>query len=117
MDDAATALLVTCCLAREIGPGDVVGVGLGTPAGLAAALLAQRTSAPDAVVVVSGAISPRADVAECMGGAGALGGRAAGFVSHLESMEMAERQAMTLQFLRPAQVDAARQPERQPRGR
>ena len=40
-----------------------------------------------------------------MAGAGALGGRAAGFVSHLESMEMAERQAMTLQFLRPAQVD------------
>ena len=107
MDDAATAVLVTCCLAREIAAGDVVGVGLGTPAGLAAALLAQRVHAPDAVVIVSGAVSPRADVAECVAGAAALRDRAAGFVSHLESMEMAERQAMTVQFLRPAQVDAA----------
>jgi len=106
MDDAATAVLVTCCLAREIAAGDVVGVGLGTPAGLAGALLAQRAHAPDAVVIVSGAVSPRADVAECVAGAAALRGRAAGFVSHVESMEMAERRAMTVQFLRPAQVDA-----------
>jgi acyl CoA:acetate/3-ketoacid CoA transferase beta subunit len=106
MDDAQVAALITCCLAREIVDGDVVGVGLGTPAGLAAALLAQRTHAPAAHVIVSGAVSPRAGVAECMAGASALDGAAAGFVSHLETMEMAERRAMTLQFLRPAQIDA-----------
>jgi glutaconate CoA-transferase subunit B len=97
---------MTCCLAREIQDGDVVGVGLGTPLGLAAALLAQKVHAPGASVLVAGAVSPRAGVAACMAGAGALAGRAAGFVSHLETMEMAERQTMTVQFLRPAQVDA-----------
>jgi glutaconate CoA-transferase subunit B len=106
MDDASAASLMSCCLAREIADDDVVGVGLGTPLGLAAALMARRTHAPGATVLVSGAVSPRASVAECMGGAGTLAGRAAGYVSHLESMEMAERRAMTLQFLRPAQIDA-----------
>jgi glutaconate CoA-transferase subunit B len=106
MDDAEVATLVTCCLAREIRGRDVVGVGLGTPAGLAAALLAQRTHAPGAHVLVGGAVSPRAGVERCMAGTAALAGTAAGFVSHLETMEMAERGAMTLQFLRPAQVDA-----------
>jgi glutaconate CoA-transferase subunit B len=106
MDDSAAASLMSCCLAREIADEDVVGVGLGTPLGLAAALMARRTHAPGATVLVSGAVSPRASVAECMGGAGMLAGRSAGFVSHLESMEMAERRAMTLQFLRPAQIDA-----------
>jgi glutaconate CoA-transferase subunit B len=107
MDDAATAVLMSCCLAREIGDQDVVGVGLGTPLGLSAALMARRSHAPAATVLVSGAVSPRASVAMCMGGAGTLAGHTAGFVSHLESMEMAERRTMTLQFLRPAQVDAA----------
>ena len=106
MDEPETAVLMACCLAREILDTDVVGVGLGTPLGLAAALLAQRVHAPGAHVLIGGAVSPRAGVAACMGGAGALAGRAAGFVSHLETMEMAERQTMTLQFLRPAQVDA-----------
>jgi glutaconate CoA-transferase subunit B len=105
MDDAQAAALITCCLAREIADGDVVGVGLGTPAALAAALLAQRSHAPAAQVIVSGAVSPHAGVAECMAGAAALDGAAAGFVSHVETMEMAERRAMTLQFLRPAQID------------
>jgi acyl CoA:acetate/3-ketoacid CoA transferase beta subunit len=40
-----TAALMTCRLAREIHDGDVVGVGLGTPLALAAALLARRTHA------------------------------------------------------------------------
>jgi glutaconate CoA-transferase subunit B len=101
------ATLMTCRLAREIDDDDVVGVGLGTPLGLAAALLARRTHAPNAQVLTAGAISPDADVCVCMGGAAALEGRTAGFVSHIATMEMAERRAMTLQFLRPAQIDAA----------
>jgi glutaconate CoA-transferase subunit B len=106
MNESQTATLLTCCLARELRSDDIVGVGLGTPAGLAAALLAQRSGAIGAQVLVSGALSPRAGVAECMAGAAALAGRTAGYVSHLESMEMAERRTMTVQFLRPAQVDA-----------
>jgi glutaconate CoA-transferase subunit B len=105
MDDSQTAVLMACCLAREVLETDVVGVGLGTPLGLAGALLAQKVHAPSAAVLVAGAVSPRAGVGECMGGAGALAGRTAGFVSHVETMEMAERRTMTLQFLRPAQVD------------
>jgi len=97
--------LMTCRLAREVQDGDVVGVGLGTPLALAAALLARRTYAPDADVLVAGALSPDADLATCMRGADALVGRTTGFVPHLLTMEQAERGAMTLQFLRPAEVD------------
>jgi glutaconate CoA-transferase, subunit B len=101
------ATLMACRLAREVHEGDVVGVGLGTPLALAAALAARRAEAPGAQVIVSGAVSPDADVATCLRGAGALAGRAAGFAPHLLTMEWAERRAMTLQFLRPAQVDGA----------
>lgn len=102
-----TATLMTCRLAREVGDGDVVGVGLGTPLALAAALLARRTHAPGAHVLVGGALSPDADLATCLRGAPALQGRTPAFVSHLLTMEQAERGAMTLQFLRPAEVDGA----------
>jgi glutaconate CoA-transferase subunit B len=105
MTPEETATLMTCRLAREVHDGDVVGVGLGTPLALAAALLARRVHAPGADVIVAGAISPDADLATCLRGAGALTGRTAGYAVHLLTMEMAERGAMTLQFLRPAQVD------------
>lgn len=97
--------VMTVALAREIVDGDVVGVGLGTPLAVAAALLARATHAPDAHVLVGGAVDPDADMATCLGGPAALLGRTAGYVPHLDTMDMAERQAMTLQFLRPAQVD------------
>lgn len=93
---------MTCALAREIHPDDVVGVGLGTPTALCAALLAQRTHAAGATVLVGGAVSPRATVAQCLHHD--IRGRTPGYVPHLDTMDMAERQAMTLQFLRPAQV-------------
>jgi acyl CoA:acetate/3-ketoacid CoA transferase beta subunit len=99
------ATLMACRLAREVSDGDVVGVGLGTPLGLAAALAARRSHAPGADVVVAGAVSPDADVADCLAGAGSLAGCTAGFAPHLLTMEWAERQAMTVQFLRPAEVD------------
>jgi glutaconate CoA-transferase, subunit B len=101
------ATLMTCALAREVTDDDVVGVGLGTPLALAAALLARRTHAPGADVLVAGALSPDADLATCLRGAPALEGRTAAYVSHVLTMEQAERQAMTLQFLRPAEVDGA----------
>lgn len=107
MSDRDVATLLTCRLAREVRDGDVVGVGLGTPLALCAALLARRTHAPGAEVIVAGALSPDADLATCLRGASALAGRTPGYVSHLLTMEQAERGAMTLQFLRPAEVDGA----------
>jgi len=100
-----TCDLLAAVLARQVRDGDVIGVGLGTPLALCAALVSLRTHAPSAEVLVAGAVSPDADLLSCMRGAAAMVGRTAGFVPHLETMDMAERQAMTLQFLRPAQVD------------
>lgn len=105
MDRAALADVMIGALAAEIVDGDVVGVGLGTPLAVAAALLARQTSAPGAHVLVGGAVNPRADLATCLAGPAALEGLTAGYVPHLDTMGMAEGQAMTLQFLRPAQVD------------
>src|SRR5581483_7529742 len=72
---------------------------------LCACLVARETHAPRAAVLVGGAVSPAATLLECLGGPAALAGRTPGYVPHLDTMDMAERQAMTLQFLRPAQVD------------
>jgi glutaconate CoA-transferase subunit B len=105
MNGAERAALIACRLSREISDGDVVGVGLGTPLALAAALAARAGQAPGAHVLVAGALSPDADVTTCMGGAAALRGRTTAFVPHVLTMEMAERRSMTLQFLRPAEVD------------
>lgn len=98
---------MACRLGREITDGDVVGVGLGTPLALAAALAARRSHAPGSHLLVAGALDPDADLITCMRGAAALAGRTPAFVPHVLTMEMAERQAMTLQFLRPGQVDGA----------
>jgi glutaconate CoA-transferase subunit B len=100
-----TADLMVAVLAREVRDGDVVGVGLGTPLALCACLVARHTHAPGADLLVGGAVSPEVDLLTCMRGAGAVEGRTAGYVPHIDTMDMAERQAMTLQFLRPAQVD------------
>ncbi len=100
-----TADLMVAVLAREVRDGDVVGVGLGTPLALCACLVARRTHAPGADLLVGGAVSPDVDLLTCMRGARAVEGRTAGYVPHIDTMDMAERQAMTLQFLRPAQVD------------
>jgi glutaconate CoA-transferase subunit B len=94
-------------LAREIVDGDLVGVGLGTPLALAAALLAKAAHAPDAHVLAGGALDAKADLPVYMGGSRNLVGRAPGWVSHFDSMDMAERHRMTLQILRPAQVDGS----------
>jgi glutaconate CoA-transferase subunit B len=99
-----TVDLMAAALMREVHDDDVVGVGLGTPLALCAALAARRAGAPGAEVLVAGAVSPDADLLACLRGAQALVGLTAGFVPHLETMDMAERRAMTLQFLRPAQI-------------
>lgn len=105
MSAGSVADTMVCALAREVHDDDVVGVGLGTPLALCACLVARETHAPRAAVLVGGAVSPAATLLECLGGPAALAGRTPGYVPHLDTMDMAERQAMTLQFLRPAQVD------------
>ncbi len=107
MPASELATLIACRLGREIVDGDVVGVGLGTPLALAAALAARRGHAPGSHLLVAGALDPDADLATCLRGAAALAGRTTAFVPHIETMDQAERGAMTLQFLRPAQVDGA----------
>jgi glutaconate CoA-transferase subunit B len=92
-------------LAAEIQDGDVLGVGLGTPLAVTAGLLARATHAPDAHLLVGGAVDPAADLATCLGGSRSMVGHTAGFVPHMDTMDMAERQSMTLQILRPGQVD------------
>jgi len=100
-----TADLMVTVLARQVRDDDVVGVGLGTPLALCACLVARRTHAPGAAVLVGGAVSPETDLLTCMRGARAVEGHTPGYVPHIDTMDMAERQAMSLQFLRPAQVD------------
>ncbi len=94
--------LVTVVLAREVHDDDVVGVGLGTPLALCSALVARATTTPNAQVLVGGAVSPVGTLAECL--KNDFTGRTAGFIQHIDTLDMAERQAMTLQFLRPAEV-------------
>ncbi len=99
--------LMAVALARMVVPGDVVGVGLGTPLALVAALLARRRYDGSVHVLAGGALDVDGDVDVWMGGPTSTAGRTPGFVAHFDSMDMAERQNMTLQFLRPAQIDAA----------
>lgn len=94
-------------LARRIGDGDVLGVGLGTPLAVLAGLLARRSHAPRSHLLVGGAVDPEADFATVLAGPRALAGRTAGFMPHLETMGMAESRRMTVQILRPAQIDGA----------
>ncbi len=42
MSDRAVTDLMTVCLARSVSAGDFIGVGLGTPIALIAAVLAQQ---------------------------------------------------------------------------
>ncbi len=105
VDPLTIADTMACVLAREIQDEDVLGVGLGTPLAVLAGLLARRTHAPLSHLLVGGAVDPDADFDTVLGGPAALAGRTAGYVPHLETMGMAESQQMTLQILRPAQID------------
>lgn len=107
VDRRAVADLMIGVLAAQVRDGDLLGVGLGTPLAVAAGLVARATTAPGAHVLVGGAVDPDADLATCLAGPAALAGRTTGWVPHLDTMGMAESRTMTLQFLRPAQVDGS----------
>lgn len=99
--------VMATALAHEIADGDLLGVGLGTPLAVMAGLLARKTHAPRSHLLAGGAVDPDADFATVLCGPAALVGRTAGFVPHLETMGMAESRQMTVQILRPAQIDGA----------
>ncbi len=103
---AARADLLAVALSRLVEAGDVIGVGLGTPLALVAALLARSRHGDSVHVLAGGALDVDGDIDVWTGGPDRTMGRTPGYVPHFDSMDMAERQAMTLQFLRPAQVDA-----------
>lgn len=105
-DRDAVADLMVVALARLVASGDVIGVGLGTPLALVAALVARDRHDHNVHVLAGGALDVDGNVDVWMGGPDAMTGKTPGFVSHFDSMDMAERQVMTLQFLRPAQIDA-----------
>lgn len=104
-DRREVADIMVSVLAGEVRDGDLVGVGLGTPLAIAAGLVARATTAPGSHLLVAGAVDPDADLATCLAGPSALSGHTAGWVPHLDTMGMAESRAMSMQFLRPAQVD------------
>ena len=105
MSDRAVTDLMTVCLARSVSAGDFIGVGLGTRIALIAAVLAQQLYA-DVHALAGGAFDLDGPAEVWLGPRGATTGKVVGYVSHFESMDMAERQTMTLQFVRPAQVDS-----------
>lgn len=104
-DRTVVADLMVGAMVAQVRDGDLLGVGLGTPLAVAAGLVARATSAPRSHVLVGGAVDPDADLATCLAGPAALAGHTTGWVAHLDTMGMAESRAMTVQFLRPAQVD------------
>ena len=105
MSSRAVVDLITVCLARSVAPGDFIGVGLGTPIALVAAVLAKQIHS-DVHVLAGGGFDVDGGADVWLGSRDATAGRVPAYVSHFDSMDMAERQTMTLQFIRPAQIDS-----------
>ena len=96
---------VVAALARTVPDGAFVGVGLGTPTALVAAMLA--TQRRGGHVLAGGGLDVEPPIDRWLAGSDAAVGYTGGFVPHFVSMDWAESQLMTMQFLRPAQVDGA----------
>lgn len=106
MSKVGLAEIMIGALAREIDEDDVLGVGLGTVLGLIAAMAARRTHAPSAEFTCGGALSPEVGVMDAMRGPDGMAGHTGAWISHFDTMEIAERQVFTMMFLRPAQIDS-----------
>ncbi|MCP3975761.1 MAG: hypothetical protein GY720_14850 [bacterium] len=92
-------------MSRQVPDGAFVGVGLGTPSALVASVLATRLRGGH--VLAGGTIDVELPIDRWFGGSDATNGFTTGYVSHFTSMEWAETQTMTMQFLRPAQIDGS----------
>jgi acyl CoA:acetate/3-ketoacid CoA transferase beta subunit len=107
-DPLATADALTWSLARQCRPGDVLVVGVGTPLAIAAGMLARELLVPDLTLIVAGAVQPAThDVAESLLDPTAMARHAQGTFGQAEILDAIARGTVTLQFVSPAQVDAA----------
>src|SRR5579871_724055 len=97
--------LMICCAARLLEDGRTVAVGTGVPC--AAAMLAQRTHAPNLVILFeAGGIAPRLPTMPISVGDSRTFYRAAMATSMADVMETCQRGMVDYTFLGGAQIDA-----------
>jgi glutaconate CoA-transferase subunit B len=97
--------LMICCAARLLENGRTVAVGTGAPC--AAAMLAQRTAAPDLVIFFeAGGVAPLLPTMPVSVGDSRTFFRAAMATSMADVMETCQRGLMDYTFLGGAQIDA-----------
>jgi acyl CoA:acetate/3-ketoacid CoA transferase beta subunit len=99
---------ITWSLARCCGPGEVLVVGVATPLAAAAGQLARELLVPDLTLIEAAAVevAPH-DVATPMVRPEVVAGEAVGVYTQAEILDAIQRGRVTLQFISPAQVDAA----------
>jgi len=96
--------LMICCAARELEDGKTVAVGTGAPC--AAAMLAQRTAAPNLVIFFeAGGVAPRLPTMPISVGDSRTFYQAAMATSMADVMETCQRGMMDYTFLGGAQID------------
>ena len=97
--------LMICCAARALEDGKTVAVGTGVPC--AAAMLAQRTTAPNLVIFFeAGGVAPQLPTMPISVGDSRTFYRAAMATSMADVMETCQRGLMDYTFLGGAQIDA-----------
>jgi len=97
--------LMICCAARALEDGRTVAVGTGVPC--AAAMLAQRTTAPNLVIFFeAGGVAPQLPTMPISVGDSRTFYRAAMATSMADVMETAQRGMIDYTFLGGAQIDA-----------
>ena len=97
--------LMICCAARLLEDGRTVAVGTGVPC--AAAMLAQRTSAPNLVILFeAGGVAPQLPTMPISVGDSRTFYRAAMATSMADVMEVCQRGMVDYTFLGGAQIDA-----------
>lgn len=96
-------------MCRQAVPGDVIVVGVATPLALCAALVA-REMIPQVTVLVGGAVDPELhDIADTVNDPASLPARSHGVLGQEALLAHVSRGSFTLQFVSPAQIDAAGQ--------
>src|SRR6478735_12731391 len=97
--------LMISCAARELEDGKTVAVGTGVPC--AAAMLAQRTHAPNLVVVFeAGGVAPQLPTMPISVGDSRTFWRAVMATGMADVMQLAQRGMIDYTFLGGAQIDA-----------
>lgn len=97
--------LMICCAARELEDGKTVAVGTGLPC--AAAMLAQRTHAPNLVVLFeAGGVAPQLPTMPVSVGDSTTFHRAVMATSMADVMQFCQRGMVDFTFLSGAQIDA-----------